>query len=375
MKKKQLSKHKKWKQLKDKQTPASIKIPFTKRKKAKYLNKPYSRWKLPTFLTVLSLFFIILVIPTLIVNPFVKGDKRESAAMEKKQDIVIKPSSSPVSVAVMRMNTEEVEDIPLEEYVVGVVASEMGAGFEPEALKAQGLAARTYVVNHLLHQEDSEEASVTDTTSDQVYKDEEDLRKIWGKDYQGNLQKLTEAVNATKGEIITHKSKPIMPAYFSTSNGYTENSEDYWENELPYLRSVQSPWDKVSPKYLKQEIFTFSQIKEKLDIDFPTNASLQIEVSRTESERVKELNLAGHLFTGREIREKLGLQSSDFTIKQNNDHLIFTTKGYGHGIGMSQYGANEMAKQGKDYQDIIKHYYKDVEISTLTETAPTLVAK
>lgn len=347
---------------------------FTLKSQTKYQPQAAS-WKLPATLLVFSLFMLILIIPTIIVGPFVKESKTVQDVPYEEKEVVIKEGSSPVSVAVMRHQSSEITKVPLEEYVIGVVAAEMGADFEMEALKAQGIAARTYIVNHLLTKANQENVSVSDTTSDQVYKDEAELRKAWGSSYQEKLRKLTDAVYATEGEIITYKDAPIFPAYFSTSNGFTENSEEYWGNELPYLRSVKSEWDEVSPKFLDQKTYTTEEVAQKLNVELPVSAPIALEITRTQSERVSELKIEGHSFTGREIREKLDLQSSDFRIEQNKGHLIFTTKGFGHGIGMSQYGANEMAKAGKEYHEIIKYYYSDVEISPLNETVPTLVTK
>src|SRR5690625_89804 len=251
----------------------------------------------------------------------------------------------------------------------------MPAEFETEALKAQALAARTYIVNHKLYTDETDEYDVTDTVMHQVYKDDYELQKQWGSDYDWKMNKITEAVNDTQGEILTHNDAPITPAFFSTSNGYTENSEDYWEDELPYLRSVESHWDEDSPKFMDQKTFSVEQLEEALEIDLPYNESFQIEVTRTESERVDQLALNENELSGREVREKLELQSSDFSIKQRDNHLIFTTKGYGHGIGMSQYGANGMAEEGNSYKDIVEYYYNDIEISTVTDAAPTLVSR
>jgi stage II sporulation protein D len=375
--------------------------PF-KQKKV-YRNPLKATWRLPTVLMLSCLILFILIIPTLIVVPFAKVGGNESAQVEKqeaqppkdtektaakeedekaekeekagKAEKKEKANETTTSVAVMRTKSETVEDIPFESYVTGVVSAEMSPEFETEALKAQALAARTYIVDHLLHQEDGQQYDVTDTTQHQVFKNDNELRKQWGSDYDANMKKINDAVEATKGEILTYKDAPIFPAFFSTSNGYTENSEDYWGDKLPYLRSVESPWDKDSPKFLDQQTFTIDQIKQKLAIDLPSQEPLGIDVTRTDSQRVKEINIAGNKLSGKDVREKLGLQSSDFTIKQKSDHLIFTTKGYGHGIGMSQYGANSMAKQGKTYQEIVKYYYSDVEVGTVTDTAPTLVAK
>lgn len=355
---------------------------LSKQKKPAYFYKKKATWKLPTAFTLGSLLTIILIIPSLIVGP---GDDEsaseepaavEATAEQEGEEAAADLGASPFSVAVMRSTTETVENIPLEEYVAGVVSAEMPADFEMEALKAQSLAARTYTVNHLLYQDQdaSENYDVTDTVQHQVYKSEEELMQQWGSDFDWKMNRIKEAVSATKGEILTFEDTPITAAFFSTSNGKTENSEDYWENEIPYLRSVESPWDKESPKFTDQQTFSIAQLSELLEVDLPNQTPLFIEETRTASDRVDELSLEGYTFSGREVREKLNLPSSDFTIRQSNNHLIFTTEGYGHGVGMSQFGANGMAKEGKTYQEIIKHYYQGVEISTVTETAPTLVS-
>lgn len=333
--------------------------------------------KLPSVLLIASLITIILIIPTLIVILFNQEDPTHAnrELEEDSQHITVEEDESALSVAVMRTASEQVENIPLETYVARVVASEMPAEFELEALKAQGLAARTYIVNYLLHHKAADDPNVTDGTEHQVYKNDDELRRQWGSDYDWKMKKLTEAVEATKGKILTYNNAPITPAYFSTSNGFTENSEDYWENEIPYLRSVESPWDEKSPEYLDQQVFTVADVAHVLNIDLPANTYIPMDITRTNSQRVKQLVIGDHTFTGREVREKLQLQSSDFSIEQKNNHLIFTTKGYGHGVGMSQYGANGMAKEGKNYEAIVKYYYKDVEVSSLNEVAPTLVSK
>lgn len=354
---------------------APRKKPTRNFKKSNMLTKRKMTWKIPSIIFIATLTMIILVIPTVIVVPFGNTPKHEATSMDTKAEPAVELASSPISVSVMRDAYDEVEDVGLEEYVVRVVASEMPAEFEAEALKAQALAARTYIVNHKMYTDEADTYDVTDTVMHQVYKDDYELQKEWGSDYDWKMKKITEAVNDTQGEILTYNDAPITPAFFSTSNGYTENSEDYWEDELPYLRSVESRWDEDSPKFMDQKTFSMEQIEAALGIELPQNEAFQIEVSRTESERVDQLVLNDVALSGREVREKLDLQSSDFSIKQRDNHLIFTTKGYGHGIGMSQYGANGMAEEGSTYQDIVKYYYQDVEISTVTDAAPTLVSR
>jgi stage II sporulation protein D len=341
-------------------------------------------WKVPTIILASALLCIMFLLPTLVVIPF-KGEGTVASSIEttnatttEAQAKQVSALESPFHVQVLRTATNEVEKIPLEEYVVHVVASEMPADFELEALKAQALAARTYIVRFLM-QKNAEElpggADVTDTVQHQVFKNNDELRQVWGQDYQWKIDKITQAVSETQGEIITYNAEPITPAFFSTSNGYTENSEDYWQNELPYLRIVESPWDEeLSPKFIDQVILTVGEVEQKLGVTLGSKAA-DFQISRTDSNRVKTATIAGTTFTGREVREKLQLPSNDFTITRKNDHFVFTTKGYGHGVGMSQYGAHGMALEGKTYQDILTYYYKGTTIETLEKAAPTLLVQ
>ncbi|WP_226036315.1 stage II sporulation protein D [Aquibacillus saliphilus] len=338
-------------------------------------------WKIPSIIVVVSLVSIILVIPTVIVIPFIQADTDQSKSVnttvvEENNPVVLEASDSPFSVNVFRTKSEKIETVPLEEYVTRVVASEMPADFELEALKAQALAARTYIVNYLMYKQENnlpEGSDVSDTVQHQVYKNDGDLRSQWGTDYNWKLNKIKKAVSETIGEVVTYQGVPITPAFFSTSNGYTEDSEKYWANELPYLRSVESPWDKESPKYLDQKVLTIDQVEQALGVQIDVSTDFQIK--RTESNRVAEIALGGKTFTGRDVREDLELRSSDFEIEYKNNHLIFTTKGFGHGVGMSQYGANGMAKEGKNYKEIITYYYQGAEVDEVTTTAPKLAAK
>lgn len=346
--------------------------PFIKRKGSAYFQHHQLSYRLPLILLVASLFILIIAIPSLIVLP----QNKNNEATEPADDFTItnEQQQEAISVAVMRTKADVVEDVSLENYIVGVVAAEMPVTFEMEALKAQAIAARTYTVNHLLTN-DEDSYDITDTVQDQVYKNNDELKQLWGSAYEDNIKKIKAAVESTRGEILTYEDAPIMPAYFSMSNGYTENSEDYWEKELPYLRSVPSPWDLENPKLVNQETFTKAELEERLGITLSSDAADHITIARSDSGRVSQFTMDENTFTGREIRDKLELRSTDFSVKQANDHYIFTTKGNGHGIGMSQYGADSMAKEGKNYEDIVKHYYQGIDISTLDEAAPTLVSK
>ena len=317
-----------------------------------------------------GLFVTILILPTLIVVPFTNSDDAEKVEETPRTEQVATVTDSAFSVKVLRSATEQVEEVPLETYVARVVASEMPVNFELEALKAQALAARTYIAQHMRgDQKVSAEADVTDTVNHQVYKSEKELRNLWKDAYEDNMSKITEAVKATQGEIITYDHEPITAAFFSTSNGYTENAGDYWEHDIPYLKSVESPWDQESPKFSDQKIITLAELEQTLGVSIGDNIQ-RMTMTKTEGNRVDEVHFGEQAFSGREIREKFALPSSDFSIQQKGDHVIFTTKGYGHGVGMSQYGANGMAKSGKDYKEIVHHYYQNTEIAPVsTQTA------
>lgn len=336
--------------------------------------------QLKTFTLIFAAFFIvILMVPSLLVAPFIQkttGALGEELQIQGQEEAVL--GDSPISVPVYRAQEKVIQEIPLEEYVVGVVASEMPADFELEALKAQALAARTYIVKQLLNEKNigaPKGSVVTDTEIHQVYKSKEELKKIWGSDYKWKINKITEAVAGTKGQILTYDNQPIDASFFSTSNGYTENSEAYWSDSLPYLKSVESPWDVNSPKFYDRKVFTVKEFEQKLGVQIGEDGSVGKVISRTPGKRVAIVEINGKKLTGREIREKLDLKSTDFSWELKGDKIIVTTKGYGHGIGMSQYGANFMAEEGKNYKDIVTYYYKGIEVSTADQFLTKYMAK
>ncbi|HET7578289.1 MAG TPA: stage II sporulation protein D [Bacillales bacterium] len=334
----------------------------------------------PYLIAASFLVVFVLLLPAAIVLPF-SGTKEAAAPPVKKPKAVpvSAPEHSPsLTVSVFRYNQKKVDSIPLEQYVIGVVASEMPATFEMEALKAQAVAARTYIVKYLLDPPDlnlPKGAEVTDTPKNQVYKDDSQLKKLWGKDYSWKIAKITKAVKATQGQIITYDGKPITASFFSTSNGYTESAGAYWQHPIPYLKSVPSPWDRNSPKFLSTETVPVQKIDQKLGVDISQSGPIGDVIKSTPGHRVGEVEIGDKTFTGREIREKLNLRSTDFTMKHEGSRVVITTKGWGHGVGMSQYGANGMAKQGKNYRQIIKYYYQGVSISNIGPFTTKLMAK
>ena len=336
----------------------------------------------PVLMVSIMVAIIVIIIPAVLVLPFSKdsdsGMLTESQSSKQQEVDKSRLEQSSVSVAVYRSANQQVQELPLEKYIAGVVAAEMPADFELEALKAQALTARTYIVNRLL--EDSVSnlpsgAQVTDTVEHQVYKSEEELKESWGADYEWKMDKIVMAVLETEGQVLTYKGDPITATFFSTSNGYTENSEAYWENAYPYLKSVASPWDEDSPKFHDQLVISVGEFEKKLGVDLVDSDNIGTVIETTPGKRVASVKIGGKVLTGKQIREKLDLKSTDFTWQRKKDSIIITTKGYGHGVGMSQYGANGMAQEGKTYEQIVKHYYQGIEITPFASLNDRIVAQ
>jgi stage II sporulation protein D len=264
---------------------------------------------------------------------------------------------------------KRIEKMPIELYVRGVIAGEMPIDFELEALKAQAIAARTYIYRRLRSADRSDLSSemqgadVVNTVQNQVYIPLGTLLDRWsGEIKEENLKKLNEAVEQTKGQIITYEGEPIQAAFFSTSNGYTENASDYWAVDLPYLRSVASPWDKaISPRYKETVSMELSAFSSKLGVKESAVRQMRI-ADTTEGRRIKTVVIGEEKFSGREIREKLGLASSQFNWSIHEDEITITTYGFGHGVGMSQWGANGMAKNGQTAEQIVTYYYTGTKV-------------
>lgn len=334
------------------------------------------------FFCLLSLTILILLIPALLVSLQTDTSPEPVSAEIRSQGNTSPHADSSLVVRVFLTKEKRVVEVPLESYIRGVIASEMPAHFHPEALKAQALAARTYIVERLMKNdfsdmsrwgEEAKSAVVTDTALHQVYTTDQELRKKWGSEYWKNVRRMDEAVRSTKGQIITYQSKPIYAAFFSTSNGRTENSEDYFTNRYPYLRSVNSAWDRLSPKYQQVHTWEISDFIEKLEsetgkrIAMSTSSGQQMirVLERTPGNRIAEIQIGDRKFTGREVREALQLASTDFSWQIKGKKILIITRGYGHGVGMSQWGANLMAQQGKKVSEIIAHYYKGVKIEKI----------
>jgi len=267
-------------------------------------------------------------------------------------------------IRVKRLKTNEIIKIPIEEYIVGVLAGEMPISFDLEALKAQAVASRSYAMKRIEYNKDKE-YDVVDSIMNQVYLDEEYLKNAWGINYVKNINKLRTAVNETIDEYLVYNDKVVDALFFSTSNGYTENSENVFNFKSEYLTSVNSPWDEfLSSAFKSTKEIPLKTFYEKLNL--PYNKNLNIEIlKRSTTNRILLLKINNIEFKGTDLYNKLSLKSTDFDIQLYGDNIKIITKGYGHGVGMSQYGALGMAKEGYTYEEILTHYYKNTKIEKL----------
>ena len=274
--------------------------------------------------------------------------------------VPVNDKTKKITVNLLNESDGSIKNVNIEDYIIGVVAAEMPASFEPEALKAQAVAARTYA----MYKKETRnlDYDLIIGTKDQAYQTNEELLKKWGVSFFKNYLKVRDAVLATEGEILTYNGQTINAFYFSMSNGYTENVESVFKSDLPYLKSVPSTWDNES---IKNYEFTKTISKEDFckSLEIPCD-NIKIEnIQKTSSNRVASLTINDKTFLGTKVRSLLGLRSTDFTIECLDNDIKITTKGYGHGVGMSQYGANGMAKENHNYKEILNYFYQNTEIS------------
>ena len=270
-------------------------------------------------------------------------------------------SNDVINVSLKDTETNKIKNIDIENYIVGVIAAEMPASFEVDALKAQAVVARTYAI-YKINNSTTEYDLVTDVTN-QSYIDDEKMKSKWSNNYTYYKNKITDAVLNTKGEILTYNNEAICAFYFAMSNGYTEDSALVFGEKKEYIKSVESSFEKDVNNF--EVINTISKIDfcKKLSID--CNNIIINNINRSKTNRVLTITINNKEYKGTELRKLLNLRSTDFDIDIINNTVNITTRGYGHGVGMSQYGANELAKKGYNYKEILNYYYKDVKINKI----------
>ena len=278
-------------------------------------------------------------------------------------------------IKVYRTLQDKIEEVDLEEYICGVVANEMQVSFEDEALKAQAIASRTYLVSKKINSCPIANGSdICDSAHCQVYSSKDELISKWGEENgEKYWNKIKSAVDDTKGMILTYKGELVLyPLFFSTSSGETESAIDASLGDIPYLVSVESKGEEVSPKYTSKKEMALSDLVSAINSKYPTsgvntsNLSSKLQVmERSEAGGVITLAVGNDEIKGSDFRVIAGLNSTNFTYSINENTIVFECKVYGHGVVMSQWGANVMAKEGKSYDEILKHYYTGINIGYL----------
>ena len=276
------------------------------------------------------------------------------------------------TIKLLHSATGEIQELSLDEYLLGVVSAEMPASFEQEALKAQAVVARTYTIYSIVHNKNKHEgADICDSSSCcQAWISKEDRLAKWDEQNRNEYwNKIVLAVDSTKGKIITYNGEVIDAFFHSNSGGVTETPVNVWGGtNYPYLQSVQTAGEDAYSQYSSEVTLTkqefINKIKENhsdLEIDFSKEDQIKI-TEYTDSNRVKTIQVGNLNLSGVEMRTIIGLKSTNFSVEIEGDNIKFGVKGYGHGVGMSQTGADSMAKQGSNYEEIIKHFYTGVEI-------------
>lgn len=269
------------------------------------------------------------------------------------------------TIKVSDVSSSKVIEIEIYDYVLGVMASEMPVSFHEEALKAQAVASYTYAL-WVKENSDNPENELYDITNSsaihQSFKTQEELKEKWGEKYNEYIAVYKNALNAVSGQYLTYQNETILAVYHAISSGTTESAKTVWKGDLPYLKSVNAIGDTLSPDFDSEKSFT----KEEFLLLLKENAVNTekdgvVEFSHIQSENsfyIKELTLNDKTFTGAEIMGIFSLPSPNFTLSYSNETYVFSCKGKGHGIGMSQYSADYMARQGSSYKDILEHFYK-----------------
>lgn len=259
----------------------------------------------------------------------------------------------------------EISEISSKDYIFGVLAAEMPALYEEEALKAQAVAAYTFACYRRETNKEKQYDITTDFSVDQAFITEDAAREKWGENADTYIEKLRKIVKETSGEVITHNGNLALSVYHSVSSGRTESAEDVWGSKIEYLVPVESSADRLADNYLKTLTFSAEEFRQKLshlcEFSGEVNDWLGKSVC-SDSGMVKSIEICKKSLLGGEIRKALDLPSANFEISLVKDTFSITSRGYGHGVGMSQYGANALAKQGSNYKEILNWYYKGCEV-------------
>lgn len=278
----------------------------------------------------------------------------------------VMPSKSGEYFKVYLTEQEKIVKISREDYIFGVVAAETGGGYEPEALKAQTVAAYTFAL-YRKNENKKEDYDITDNPSlDQAFLSRKDAKAKWGAYYDSYCENIDAALSSALGYVLTDSSgNPILSAYHAVSAGRTESAQVMWGEDISYLKPVESVGDLLSPNYLSTRTFSAEEFAAllKSEVKLTGEPSDWLgEIKYSDSSTVTAVKIGNKTLTGEQVRELLNLRSACFTPSYTENAFTFQVKGYGHGVGMSQYGANYMAKCGATFIEILSHYYSDCKM-------------
>jgi len=296
----------------------------------------------------------------------------QNSEKEEKEEVLASITKKDELTDVFKVydkTTGKIAEISAEDYIFGVVAAEMPARYETEALKAQAVAAYTYACSKRLGNKNKPYDITTDYTIDQSFKTKTEARKVWGSKADEYTEKIENAVSQTIGIIICKNNKPISAVYHAVSGGNTYSAKDVWGKEVSYLQAKPCEGDKLAENYISVVTLTEKEIKNAL-VDLEINPEKDVEIKNIKTSKsglVSEMKINGKKVTGNDIREALKLASSNFKYEKKDKKHIFTCYGYGHGVGMSQYGANDMAIQGYNYEEILRYFYTDCNFKKFTD--------
>ncbi len=312
-----------------------------------------------------TVFLCICLALSMIFTPIIKPVTEKETRNVQKASAQIKEDSED-TVTLIRSESGKKITLSMSDYIIGVVSAEISPLYSEEAIKAQAVASHTYA----LYQQRNNVTLTDDYKKHQAYISPEEAKEKWGEKYEIYSKKITSAVSEVKDKIITYDSEIILPAFFALCSGKTENCEDIWGGKVPYLVSVTSTGDTLSSDLTSEAKFTEEEFKSKIEAsgNITLNGKAENWVTSLESTQagaVKKITVCEKDFTGSEIQSMFALKSNNFTVKYADNCFVFTVTGNGHGVGMSQYGADFMARQGSNYEEILKHYYTGVEIESL----------
>ena len=289
------------------------------------------------------------------------SSKKEENESEKEKEVEDKKS-----VRLYFADTKKIEKISMEDYIFSVVAAECPMLYSDEAIKAQIVAAHTFTLYRIEANKDEKYDVSTDPNTCQAYVTREKARENWGSGAEEYEEKLNNLMNEVMDYVVLYKNEPIFAAYHAISSGKTEDAKNVWGNECKYLKPVQSNYDKLATNYLVSTTFNFSEIDTKLKIFGFTGEMLsKAKINKTSSGYATTLTSGGKTLEVSDLVAMLNLRSNNIEITSKDKKITITTRGYGHGVGMSQNGANYMAKNGSDFIEILKHYYSGVEVEKI----------